>query len=140
MKQLKYKKDKEQGLKDNIMMRFKGFGWQDAHTTWSKNGKKKTIPVLQDALINIINATKKRQIPDKPPIKVPQRKALPIIGHLTDRVRKLDEAAMATADDMELSAHKEWKDRDESGHTSMVERVLGTWKEEVRRFFCWEED
>ena len=46
MKELKYKKDKEQALKDNIQIRFKRFGWEDVRTTWSKDEKKKSIPVL----------------------------------------------------------------------------------------------
>ena len=40
MKSLKLKKDKEAALRDNINMRFKGLGFKEAHTTWSKKWEK----------------------------------------------------------------------------------------------------
>ena len=102
VKDLRFKKDKEQALKDNIQIRFKGFGWDDARTTWSKDGKKKSIAVLQSRLIEIITKTKKWNVPDKPPSRVPQRNELPVVGTLTRKVRMLDEAANATADQMDI--------------------------------------
>jgi hypothetical protein len=71
LRKLKYVKDKEAALKDNVNIRFSGFGWVDCHTTWLKNGKKKTIPELTDRLIEIIKMTRQREIPDKPPACVP---------------------------------------------------------------------
>ena len=41
LKSLKLKKDKEAALHDNVNMRFKGLGFKEAHTTWSKMGKRK---------------------------------------------------------------------------------------------------
>ena len=64
---LKLKKEKESGLKDNIQMHYKGLVQVEAKTTWSKNGKKKTIPELQDLLIEIIKPTKQWHVPDEPP-------------------------------------------------------------------------
>ena len=58
MKSLKLKKDKEAALRDNINMRFKGLGFKEAHTTWSKNGKKKTLPQLQARLIEVLKIKK----------------------------------------------------------------------------------
>ena len=54
VKALIYKKDKEEVLKDNLQMRFKRFGWEEEHSTWSENGRKKPIPVLQAKLIEVI--------------------------------------------------------------------------------------
>ena len=58
MKALKYKKDQEATLKENIQIRFKG---------WFKDGKKHSIPWLQARLIEIIQNTKNIRVPDKPP-------------------------------------------------------------------------
>ena len=89
--------------------------------TYIKHGKRmanKTIPPV----IDIIQKTRKRKILDKPSTKVPQRKAMPVIGHLTDRVKVLDAAVMATADEMEPNARRIWKESDKRGETSMLER------------------
>ena len=55
------KKDKEVGLKGNTQMHYKGLGRVEAKTKWSKNGKEKTIPQLQEHLIEIIKLTKNGQ-------------------------------------------------------------------------------
>ena len=39
LKGLKYKKDKLQALKDNIQIRYRGFGGEDWQTNWSLGGK-----------------------------------------------------------------------------------------------------
>ena len=67
MKALKYKKDKESALKENIQICFKRFGWEVARTAWSKDRKKHSIPWLQARLIEIIQNTKNMRVPDKPP-------------------------------------------------------------------------
>ena len=72
MKALQYKKDKEQALKDNIQMRFKGLGYEDCHVTWSKNGKKKTLHALQLELFNIFRKAEGREVPTRPLPKVPK--------------------------------------------------------------------
>ena len=48
---LKLKKEKESGLKENIQMHYKGLGRVEAKNTWSKNGKKKTIPDYRTVLL-----------------------------------------------------------------------------------------
>ena len=55
LRKLNYGEDKDEAaLKDNINIRYLGSGWVDCHTTWSKNGKKKTTPELTYRLIEII--------------------------------------------------------------------------------------
>ena len=66
----------EAALKDNINIRFKGYGWGDCHVDWSRDGMKKTMPALQKELIAIIKKTRSREIPTKPKSKVLQRKTL----------------------------------------------------------------
>ena len=46
VKALNLKKDKEAAVKDNIHICFKGFGFEEAKTTFSKDGKKKSLAVL----------------------------------------------------------------------------------------------
>jgi len=119
VKALQYKKDKEEGLKDNILMRFKGMGWVDAQTTWSKDGKKKTIPQLQQRLIEIIALTRGFEIRDKPPTKVPQRKQTAILGTLTNKVREMDAERVATEEEFDLKARHLWRERNDKGEGSV---------------------
>ena len=102
LKKLQYKYEKEELLKDNILMRYKGMGWATAHTTWSKDGKKKTLQELQKRLIEIIKETKSLVIPSKPPTKVPQRKNFAILGTLTHRVKDNDAKRAATEEEFDL--------------------------------------
>ena len=44
VKKLKFKKDKMQSLKDNIQIRYKGFGWVDWKSQWSSAGSVYSIP------------------------------------------------------------------------------------------------
>ncbi len=106
LRKLNYVKDKEAALKDNINIRFLGFGWVDCHTTWSKNGKKKTTPELTDRLIEIIRMTRQREIPDKPPACVPQRKVMPLLGQLTSAVKEIDRKRKEDNDEFELNCRK----------------------------------
>ena len=65
------KKEKESGLKYNIKMHYKGLDRVEAKTTWSKNGKKKNIPELQDRFIEINELTKQGHVPDEHPATAP---------------------------------------------------------------------
>ena len=98
-------------------MHYKGLGREIAKTTWSKNGKKKTIPELQERLIEIIRLTKGMPVPDEPPTTAPQRVQLPIVGTLSYAVREFDRKAKEKETEFNMDAQK-----DGSGE-KRVERV-----------------
>jgi len=76
LKNLKYKKDKLQALKDNIQIRYKGFEWEDWQTNWSGEGVQLSIPELMKVLKDLLEEEKKRkrQIPDKPRVPIPRER------------------------------------------------------------------
>ena len=76
-------------------MHYKGLGRVEAKSTWSKNGKKKTIPEFQDRLIQIIKLTKQWHVSDEPPTITPQIIEIPIVGALSNAVKDLDRKAKA---------------------------------------------
>ena len=80
LKKLKSKSAKLNGLKENIRMRVVGLGWKDLATAWSKNGKELTVNELSNHLKKIISHQRTREIPDKPPVELPERKILPTLG------------------------------------------------------------
>ena len=92
LKNLKYKKDKLQALKDNIQIRYKGFGWENWKRHWSHGGIQYLIPQLTKTLKDLIKEEKKakRSIPEKPKVPIPQRKEMVIMGIGTKQRTKLD--------------------------------------------------
>ena len=97
-------------------------GWvEEAETSWSENGVKKTIPNLEKRLINIIKVTKNKTPLDKPPPCVPQRKKAGVLGTATNQLKQLVAKHEATADKFELIARKEWRGRNERGKGSVHE-------------------
>ena len=117
---LTYKNEKETALKDNIQIRFKGYGWAECYTAWSKDGKKKSVPQLQARLIEIINSTKGKQIPQKPPSRVPQRKNTAVVGTLCAKMKDLDRKAMEETTEFDMNARRTWMKQDEQGIGSVI--------------------
>ena len=124
LKKLKYKKDKEQALKDNIQIRYKGFGWTDWKTQWSHAGVKLTIPQLEKRLKDLIKTDKKnkRKPPMNPEVPVPEHTDMPSLGTTTTQTSLLDERAASNKDEFDLKARKQWKEGDLEGHTSVHQR------------------
>jgi len=83
---------KREAVKDQIRIRVLGFGWDDLHHPWSKDGVAYTPEQLLGHLINkIIPEQKKRTIPKTPPIDLPSRKDRYKLGTTTADVGDLDE-------------------------------------------------
>ncbi len=64
------------------MIRVKGFSWDWYKHAWSKNDHQYLIKELADHLRWIIKEERKRHIviPSEPPVNVPKRMDLPILG------------------------------------------------------------
>jgi hypothetical protein len=58
--------------------------------------------------------TRQREIPDKPPACVPQRKVMPVLEQLTSTVIEIDWKCKEDTDEFELNYRKVWKQREES--------------------------
>ena len=115
LKSLTTKKDKYEYLKNNIQIRYKGFGWEDWKTKWSNAGVQVSIPDLAKHLKKLIKTATRKDIPDKPEPTVPQRKSMPTMGTQTRQVQELDEKAMAAQDDIEKKAREQLKQDDIAG-------------------------
>jgi hypothetical protein len=81
LKGLKYQKDQYQGLKDNILICYKGYGWAHWKTPWSRHGKLLSITELTSCLKELIKMEKqlKTLIPDKPKPILPTRARMPFL-------------------------------------------------------------
>ena len=125
LKKLKFKKDKTQSLKDNIQIRYKGFGWVDWKSKWSSAGSTYSIPQIEKRLKDLIKAERnnKRPVPDKPEVPVPERTAMPTLGTSTQQTSNLDEKAASNKEEFDSNTRKEWKAGDQEGQTSVYQRL-----------------
>jgi hypothetical protein len=114
LKGLKYQKDHYQGLKDNILIHYKGYSWTHWKMPWSCHGKLQSIPELTACLKELIKMENqlKIKISDTPPPILPRQAEVPILGQLTEQVIELDSKAAENTKDFEQKARLEWKDRE----------------------------
>ena len=123
LKNLNTKKDKYDSLKENIQIRVIGFGWTKFKQAWSKNGNPYSIEFLADALKDIIRKSTKMEIPKSPPINIPKRKNLPVLGEQTEDVKKLDTDFITDKKKFKKDARSEIKQREESGIGSIYSEM-----------------
>ena len=113
-------------LKENILIRVKGFGWDWCKHPWSKDGVKYTIAQLSAHLQHIIKEEKVYDIPNEPPLKVPTRANLPILGTQIDQVKKLDGQYVANEDGFKMKARKIRHERELQGEGS-IHATMQSW-------------
>jgi len=112
------KKDQMDAVKNNILIRVKGFNWKEFHHAWSKKGTFYTIEQLAAHLEFIIEKEKDYEIPTFPDhaAYLPTRRDLPCLGTRTIDVAELDEKAREAGGqfkkDAEVSCRKKREDRD----------------------------
>ena len=116
---------KYEALRQNILMRSKGFGWEWAHHAWSKDGDTYSIKILANHLRWVIRQQIKRKLsaPTEPKTNVPQRMALSILGTQIDDVFELDAKYMEDEKEFKINAAKLEKEREASGETSIYSRM-----------------
>ena len=105
LRKLKSKSAKITALKENIRIRVLGLGWEDLATPWSINGKDLTSDELAKHLKSIIKEQRKRSIPSKPPIPLPERKDLPILGTKTLDLAVIESTHLLKGENFERDAH-----------------------------------
>ena len=92
-KKLKTKKDKLKFVKDQILMRYLGLGWVEAHHPWSKNGNPFTPEQLLEHLVTVVIPLQQiKEVPDHPPYDLPSRPDMVQLGTKAADLAKLDES------------------------------------------------
>ena len=123
LKQLTSETARYDALKENIMIRVKGFGWEWARHAWTKNKRKYTVTELAKWLKFIITEEKKNAIrktmPTGPPTSVPKRKENSILGTQCDYVKSLDKKYFANEEDFKKRADQIRREREARGEGSM---------------------
>ena len=116
---------KYDALKQNILMRSQGFGWDWAHHAWSKNGRDYSVKELAEWLRKIIRKQNRLGLiaPTEPRASIPKRIALPVMGTQTDDVADLDARYVEDMEKFKKDAARLAREREESGETSVFSRM-----------------
>ena len=115
LKSLKTKTSKLHAVKENISIRVVGFGWQQFHHQWSKNGVDYTIDELAKHLKHIICEEKKLGIPVKPPIEMPLLREMPKLGQLTADAKALHEKLESESQDFVVATRDRRRELESEG-------------------------
>ena len=105
---LKYQKDKYGALRNNILIRYKDFQWENWRTQWSKDGKKLSVPDLTKRLKYLIKnqRNKKDSIPEKPEMPTQKRKEVPVVGTVANQRKKLKQKSIANEFEFDRDARE----------------------------------
>ena len=121
LKRIKTKGARIEALKDNIRIRWKGFGWSECETQWTVHGRALTVSELTNRVKEIIRMQNKHKwdVPEKPIAHVPQRKNIVFLGTASKQVKKLDQKAKEGEAALEERSRRNWKGREEGGYGSV---------------------
>jgi hypothetical protein len=115
---LKTKKDRLHSSKEQILMRYLGLGWVEAHHPWSSKGRTFTADELFDHLIRVVILLEyepDREIPIEPPVDLPTVPDAIIIGTRSDARTILDEKNSTKEYAIRQRAREEIKKQEELG-------------------------
>ena len=73
IEQLKFKKDRLSSVKEQILIRYLGLGWVEAHHPWSKkgHGTYSAAELLEHFVKVVLPLEKTHTVPDEPPLTLP---------------------------------------------------------------------
>ena len=113
---LKIKKWRIKFVKEQILIRYLGLGWDDAHHPWSKNGHTFSAEELLEHLINVVIPLEDTEVvPDRPPINLPTRARPYKLGTLSNDAKRLDNSRLDVEEQLRLEAATERDSLEASG-------------------------
>jgi len=143
---LKAKKDRLHRSKEQILMRYLGLGWVEAHHPWSSKGRTFTADELFDHLIRVVILLEyepDREIPIEPPVDLPLVPNAIVIGTRSDARTRLDEKNRTKEYAIRQRAREEIKKQEELGIADQEEYMQPvSWhvsdiKSGFRVQICW---
>jgi hypothetical protein len=110
------KKDQLEYVKEQILIRYLGLGWEEAHHPWSKNKCQFTASELLKHLCEVVISLQEvNKVLDQAPIKLPTRPDNYTLGTKSADLLGLDNAVLAKEERMRLNAMLEQDRRENSG-------------------------
>jgi hypothetical protein len=110
------KKNRIECAKEQILIRYLGFGWEKAHHPWSKNKHQYTALELLKHLCEVVIPLQDiKEVTNQAPIKLPARPDSFTLGIKLADLIELDNGAMAREERIRLNAMLEQDQRENSG-------------------------
>ena len=81
---------REKALKNKNRILVLGLGWEDWHHPWSAEGHEFAGEELAEHIKNLMKGEKKRKISAKPPVDMPTRKKITVLGTISPDIIRLD--------------------------------------------------
>lgn len=147
---LKTKKDRLRFVKEQILIRYLGLGWAEAHHPWSKNKHVFTSSELLEHLVKVVIPLElSKSIPTHPPVELPKRPDELTLGTKSAGLINLDNSLLEKEHAIRISAMKE-RDRLESNGLGdqLNEMQSATWpvqkilagRFKIDMCFCYQDD
>jgi hypothetical protein len=103
-------------LKEQILIRYVGLGWEEAYHPWSKGGYIYTPnELLQHLTMVVIPLQRTLKVPEHPPMNLPTRPLLPTLGTKASDIVDMDLQSTQQNIQLRIDAYKERERLEEEG-------------------------
>ncbi len=103
-------------MKEQILIRYLGLGWEEAHHLWSKNRYQYTASELLKHLCEVVIPLQNvKEVPIQAPIKLPTRPDSFTLGTKSADLIQLDDGSLAREEQIRLNAMLEQDQREMNG-------------------------
>lgn len=114
--QLKSKAKKLKAVKEQILIRYLGLGWERAYHPWSKGGVVFSPDELFEFLIDtVIPLAKELKVPKEPPMNMPEPPAMKTLGTTSDLALEIRAAKQQQREGIKAEAKSEIETREAEG-------------------------
>ncbi len=121
------KKDKIECVKKQILIRYLGLGWKEAHHPWSKNRHQYNASELLKHLCEVVIPLHNvKEVPNQAPIKLPSRPDNFMLGTKSADLIQLDDGALAREEQIRLNAMLEQNQREMNGFGNQLMEMQQT--------------
>ena len=114
---MKFKKDRMASIKEQILIRYLGLGWVEAHHPWSKKGHGTFSPVeLLDHFVKVVlPLADTKEVPTEPPLELPGLPEMCRLGQRAQDCIELEKTLKSEDSDFRLRALREREKLEENG-------------------------
>jgi hypothetical protein len=103
-------------LKEQILIRCVGLGWEEAHHPWTKGGYIYTpIELLEHLTKVVIPLQRYKTVPENPPMNLPSRPTLPTLGTKAFDITDMDVLSTEQNTKLQMDAYKERERMEDEG-------------------------
>jgi len=117
-------------LKEQILIRYVGLGWEEAYHPWSKGGYIYTPnELLRHLTMVVIPLQRTKSVPKHPPMNLPTRPSLPTLGTKASDIIDMDSQSTQQNVQLQMDAYRERERLEEEGiGDQLSELQQNSWK------------